>query len=70
MCTESKSSDTGPPPTWKHARDRPISILSVRSQKVHYLPEEEARFIGEIENQGDRECEVSARCRLVPVSSP
>ena len=42
-----------------------IRLLSVSSQKIHYLPGEEARFFGEIENRQDRECEVSVRCQLI-----
>ncbi|MCL5019940.1 MAG: hypothetical protein M1426_05705, partial [Patescibacteria group bacterium] len=42
-----------------------VILTSVRSGKVHYLPNEKAHFIGTLENKSNTEIKTSLNCRLV-----
>ncbi|MFA6471455.1 MAG: hypothetical protein WCU00_05370 [Candidatus Latescibacterota bacterium] len=39
-------------------------IVSVRSGKIHYLPDERAVFIGTVQNSGSAEAKATVNCRL------
>ena len=42
-----------------------VEVVSVRSGKVHYLPDEQAVFTGTVENRGSAEARVNVNCCLV-----